>query len=104
MISWIANTLEKKNERVCLQMSCWRNNGSFWLDQQAKVGNIFYNAKNRENGQTVQVSAQSDDFGKVSLTQQRRDVDLKEVFYYPLGPVPWVLAHAVGAKATTPKS
>ena len=26
------------------------------------------------------------------------------MFCYPLGPVPWALADAVGAKATTPKS
>ena len=40
----------------------------------------------------------------MALIQQRRDVDLKEVFCYPLGPVPWALEDAVGAKATTPKS
>ena len=56
------------------------------------------------NGKTVQFSTQNDVFGKVALIQQRRDVDLKEVFCYPLGPVPWAFADVVGAKATTPKS
>ena len=56
------------------------------------------------NGKTVQFSAQSDIFAKVTLIQQRRDVDLKEVFCYPLGPVPRALADAVESKTTTPKS
>ena len=56
------------------------------------------------NGKTVQFSTQRDIFGKVALIQQRRDVDLKEFFCYPLGPVPCALADAVGAKATTLKS
>ena len=56
------------------------------------------------NGKTVQFSAQRDIFGKVALIQQRRDVDLKEFFCYPLGPVPCAFANAVGAKATTLKS
>ena len=60
--------------------------------------------KFQTNGITVQFSAHSDIFGTVALIQQRRGVDLKEVFCYPLGPVPWALADAVGAKATTPKS
>ena len=56
------------------------------------------------NGKTVQFSAQSDIFAKVTLIQQRRDVDLKEVFCYPLGPVQRALADAAESKTTTPKS
>ena len=39
----------------------------------------------------VQFSTQSDIFGKISLIQQLRPLNLKEVFCYPLGPVPWSL-------------
>ena len=77
------------------------------MNQETEAGNNFFNAKNRESPnewKTVQFSAQSGNFGKVASIPQRRDVDLKEVFCYPLDPVPWALADAVGAKATTPKS
>ena len=77
-------------------------------DQQTEAGSIFYNAKNYENlneCEDSQFSAQSDIFDKVALIQQKRDEDLQEVFCcYPLGAVLWVLADAVGVKATTPKS
>ena len=43
------------------------------------------------NGKTAQFSAQSDNFGKVALIQQKRDAGLKEVFCYRLGLVPWHL-------------
>ena len=36
----------------------------------------------------IQFSTQIDIFGKISLIQQNRKVDLKDVFCYPLGLVP----------------
>ena len=60
--------------------------------------------KVQTNGKTVQFSAQSDIFGKVAIVQQRRDIDLKKVFCYPLGPVPWALADATGGMIKTSKS
>ena len=45
-----------------------------------------------KNGRVVQFTSQSDIFGKIALLQQSRDIDLPEVFCYPLGPVPWSLA------------
>ena len=60
--------------------------------------------KVQTNGKTVQFSAQSNIFGKVAIVQQRRDIDLKKVFCYPLGPVPWALADATGGMMKTSKS
>ena len=35
-------------------------------------------------------------FGQISIIMQSRNIDLKEVFKYPLGPLPWTLAGDVG--------
>ena len=40
------------------------------------------------NSKVVQFSTQDDFFGKISLIQQNRKVDLKDVFCYPRGLVP----------------
>ena len=56
------------------------------------------------NSKVVQFSTQSDIFGKISLMQQNRMVDLKDVFCYPLGPVPWALATSNGELMKTSKS
>ena len=53
--------------------------------------------KVQTNGKVVQFSAQSNIFGKIALVQQRRDIDLKEAFRYPLCPVPRSIANATGA-------
>ena len=49
-----------------------------------------------KNYKVTQFSAQSDIYGKISLIQQNRKINLQEVFSYPLGPIPWVLAEANG--------
>ena len=51
----------------------------------------------------VQVSSQSEIFGKIAIIQQSRNVDLKEVFCYPLKPVPWPIAHGSGDMIKTSK-
>ena len=57
-----------------------------------------------QNGKEVQFSAGSNIFGKISLIQQFRTLDLKEVFRFPLGPVPWSLAESNGSLNKTTKS
>ena len=44
----------------------------------------------------TEFSAPSNIFGKIPLIQQNRKINLQEVFSYPLGPIPWVLAEANG--------
>ena len=41
----------------------------------------------------VQFSFQSNIFGKIAIIQQSSNVDLKEVFCYPLDSVPWSIAY-----------
>ena len=44
----------------------------------------------------IQFSAQNDIFAKISLIQQKRKINLQEVFPYPLDPIPWALPEANG--------
>ena len=57
-----------------------------------------------KSGKVVQFSSQSDIFGKIVINQQSRNVALKEVFCYPLGPVPWSIAYGSGDMIKTSKS
>ena len=57
-----------------------------------------------KSGMVVQFSVQSDIFGKIAIIQQTRQLDLKEVFCYPLGPVPWSIANSSGDMVKTSKS
>ena len=57
-----------------------------------------------KSGQVAQFSAQSNIFGKIALIQQLRPLNLKEVFSYPLGPIPWALATSSGEMVKTSKS
>ena len=57
----------------------------------------------KTKSKVVQFSAQSDIFGKISLMQQNKKVELKNVFCYPLGPVPWALATNNGELMKTSK-
>ena len=52
----------------------------------------------------VQFSFQSNIFGKIAIIQQSSNVDLKEVFCYPLEPVPWSIAYGAGDMIKTNKS
>jgi len=60
--------------------------------------------KVKSNNTIVQFSAQSDIFGKISLIQQNRQIDLKEVFKYPLSPIPWSIAEVNGSRKKCSKS
>ena len=44
----------------------------------------------------TQYSAQSNIFGKILLIQQNRKINRQEIFFCPLGPIPWALAEANG--------
>ena len=60
--------------------------------------------KVKDSSRVIQLSAQSDILGKVSLTQQNRNIDLKAVFCHPLGHVPWALVTGNGELMKTDKS
>ena len=60
--------------------------------------------KVKMSGKVVHFSTQSNIFGKIALIQQIRPLDLKEVFSYPLGPIPWSLATSAGELMKTRKA
>ena len=43
-------------------------------------------------------------FGQIAIIMKKRDLDLKEVFKYPLGPFPWALAGVMGDLKKTNKA
>ena len=51
----------------------------------------------------IQLSSHSEVFGKLLLISKARPIDLKEVFSYPLGPIPWSLASSLGGLVKTNK-
>ena len=69
------------------------------------TGNVFHNAEEVNQGEDQwKDRTQSDIFGKIALIQQTRKLDLKEVFCYPLGPIPWSIATSAGELMITSKS
>ena len=57
-----------------------------------------------KDGKILQLNAQGQIFGKIVVIQQTRKLDLKQIFYYPLGPVPWSLGTSTGELVKTSKS
>ena len=53
---------------------------------------------------TIQIKATRNLFGQIAIIMQKRDLDLKEVFKYPLGPFPWALAGVMGDLKKTNKA
>ena len=52
----------------------------------------------------IQFSSQSNIFGKIVIIQQSRNIDPKEDFCYPLGPVPCSIAYSSGDMIKTSES
>ena len=50
------------------------------------------------------LKASKDLFAKISLIAQIRSLDMRSVFRYPLGPLPWSLAEAIGTLKKTSKA
>ena len=59
--------------------------------------------KIRVKDRVIPMKAQSELFGRLALIMQSRNVDLKEVFSYPLGPQPWPLTTMTGGLRKTNK-
>ena len=56
------------------------------------------------NKKTIPMKATKDLFGQIALIMRKRDLDLKQVFCYPLGPIPWALAGVMGELKKTNKA
>ena len=57
-----------------------------------------------KEGKIIQFSAQSAIFGKTAIIQQTPKLDLKEIFCFPLGPIPLSLATSTGELIKTSKA
>ena len=55
-------------------------------------------------GKDVQFSVQSGIFGKIALISQSGVLDLKEIFKYSFGSIPYALADLMGVMVKTNKS
>ena len=55
-------------------------------------------------GREVMLKADRDLFARLLVVAQTRDMDLREVFRYSLGPIPWSLASADGSLCKTNKA
>ena len=53
---------------------------------------------------TIQVKAIRNLFGQIAIIMQKRELDLREVFKYLLGPFPWALAVVMGDLKKTNKA
>ena len=51
----------------------------------------------------IQLTAEKNIFGRIAMMIQHRNIDMKEIFTFPLGPVPWALADFIGTLKKTNK-
>ena len=52
----------------------------------------------------VQLTAEKNIFGRIVIMSQQRNIEVKEIFCYPLGPIPWALASSMGTLKKTNKA
>ena len=61
-------------------------------------------SKIKISGRDIMIKADRNLFARLLLAAQKRSMDLREVFQYPLGPLPWSLVSADGSLGKTDKS
>ena len=52
----------------------------------------------------VQMTAEKNIFGRIAIMSQQRNIEMKEIFCYPLGPISWALADSMGTLKKTKKT
>ena len=52
----------------------------------------------------VQLTAEKKIFGRIVIMSQQRNIEMKEIFCYPLGPISWALASSMGTLRKTNKA
>ena len=65
---------------------------------------LFKTTSVKVNGKDIILTADKNLFGKISIIMQKRQLDLTEVFKYPLGPLPWALSTPMGCLKKTNKA
>ena len=61
-------------------------------------------AKFKVKDKIIPLQATSEVFSKISIIAQKRSIDLKSIFCYPLRPLPWSLAEPMGTLKKTSKA
>ena len=56
------------------------------------------------NSRIVPLQATKDLFAKISFVAQIRSIDMRSIFQFPLGPLPWALAEPIGSLKKTSKA
>ena len=44
----------------------------------------------------LQLTAEKNIFRRINIMSQRRNIEMKEIFCYLLGPIPWALGNSMG--------
>ena len=66
--------------------------------------NLKKSVKIKIQDKIVQLTAEKSVFGRIAMMSQHRNIDMKEIFASPLGPVPWALADSMGTLKKTNKA
>ena len=75
--------------------------------KQLKLGTFTKMMKRHvktKDGEILQFSAQNQIFGRIAIIQQTQKLDVRQIFCYPLGPVPWSLGTSSRELVKTIKS
>ena len=61
-------------------------------------------AKIKTQDKIVQLTAEKNVFGRIAMMSQHKNIDMKEIFAFPLSLVPWALADSMGTLKKTNKA
>ena len=74
---------------------------------ETETSDFFNNTENQKyviNNKVIPLQASKDIFSKTAIITQKRSGNVKTVFEYPLGPLPWALLNSMGTMKKTTKS
>ena len=96
MDEFIRNHLSDKKINCFLDPIKKKNLGTFTSMNKVK--------KCKVNSKIVPLQSTKDLFAKIALVAQIRSLNMRVVFQFPLGPLPWSLAEPIGSLKKTSKS
>ena len=96
MKDFTSNRLEKDREKSFYDPIKLMKLGTFATMSKIKECKI--------KSKVIPLQATKDLFAKISLIAQIRSIDMRSIFQFPLGPLPWSLADPIGSLKKTSKS
>ena len=75
--------------------------GFYWL-KLSTFSTLKKSMKLKIQDKVVQLTAEKSIFGRIAIMSQQRNI--KEIFCYPLGPIPWAFANFMGTLKKTKKA